>query len=170
MNLDHVRNIFISSPASTGRTNQILEGNLFIGNSTSLENKNESVKIAFSVSRREHQREISEWINILNSQSITTKPKAAFLISRNDWQSTGLTWVIATPIFEKTPVKIVIEGSELLEPGFKIEIFTRDALIVREVPPNRDLASGAKIDFEISWTIGSNSSTATPVVVPAVEI
>lgn len=166
MNPNQIRNVFINSPASTstGRTNQILTGNLFVGNFT---NKNESVKIAFSINRREHQREISEWINIINRKSITTKQKAGFLISCDDWQKSGLTWVIATPIFEKTPVKIVIDKNELLEPGFKIEIFTRDALIVREVPLNPELASGATITFEINWTATSNSTAATPVIEPA---
>lgn len=167
-----MKNIFINSPASTsnGRTDQILTGKLFIGNPGSAANKAESVKIAFSINRRDQKREISEWINIINRKSITSKPKASFLIAREDWLNTGLTWVISTPIFQRTPVKIVLDKNELLEPGFKVEIFTRDALIVREIPVNPDLATGAIITFEINWTATSDSTTATPTVEPTTTI
>lgn len=172
MNKSQVKSIYISSPASTSseQPEKILTGNLFIGNQNEFPNKAESVKIAFSINRRDHQWDISEWIDIINQKSITTGPKSTFLISRNDWIKTGLTWVISTPIFQKTPVKIVVDKNELLEPGFKVEIFTRDALIVREIPLSEDLATGVTITFEINWTAVSDSSSATPVVEPAGKI
>lgn len=168
MSYNNVRNIFINSPASasTARPNKIITGNLFIGNPNSLTNSAESVKIAFSVNHRQNVRQPTEWTTLLNHNPITTQPKSSFLISRDDWIRNGLTWVVATPIFEKTPIKIVFDQNELLEPGFKIEIYTRDALIVREVPLNPDLATGATITFEIDWSTTSNTNAASPLVEP----
>lgn len=163
----NIRNIYIDSPASTsgGRCNQVLSGTFFVPNSI----KTEIVKIAIAISRRDHQRSVSEWLNIISRKS-PTRHQANFLISKENWQNHGLVWVVESPIFESTPIKIVFDKNTILEPGFRVEIFSRDSIIVREVPPNNDLASGASVSFTVSWKVASNTADATPTVEPTAQI
>lgn len=159
-----IKHIYINSPATTSR-NPILRGNIFIGRSESILKNTESIKIAVAISQRKASREPEDWQKIIDT-TVITKNNSSFLKAKDDYQKDGLVWVLETPIFEKTPVKVVIENSELLQCGFQIEIFARDALITREVPPNPTVSTGVTIRFEIGWQVLSYSSAATPVVEP----
>lgn len=92
------------------------------------------------------------------------KSRTPFVITKQDWFNNGLIWVISTPIFETTPIKIFFEKNHYLQEGFQAEIFFRDAVIAREVPPSSELVIGATVTLEINWTIASNTAKATLIV------
>lgn len=165
--MSSVKSVFINAPAtsSTNQTNGVLTGNLSIENKN-CEKSGESIKVAFSVNKRENKRELKDWLNIINKRQILSKQNSTFVLKKEDWLRNGGTWVIATPVFEKTSVKLTLDASELLEPGFMVQIFTRDALIIREVPADRNLATGVTINFEIGWTAVSNIAAAEPAIEP----
>lgn len=161
--MDCVKTIIINSPASTSPPKKILSGKICI-EQKSIEG-HEAVKIAVAISRRERIRNLSDWLEIIRKPTSPAK-SGGFAIDKEDWFRSGLLWTISTPIFETTKIKIQIDPSELLQSGFRVEIFSRDAVIIREVQPSDDLSTGATITFAINWTVNSNSTDATPEIQP----
>lgn len=158
-----IKNIYIDAPASSSvyrHENDFISGYLTVP----CININESVKVALVIGKKKQPRSIKEWSKILDDTQVTNKVKTPFVITKHDWLNNGLICVISTPIFETTPIKIFFEKNYHLQEGFQIEIFSRDTVITREVPPSSELTIGATVAFEINWTITSNTDKATPIV------
>lgn len=158
-----INRIYIDAPAtlSTGRSNEFLNGELIIPRC----NESEKINVAVIIGRKPSN--FAQWPQILATQTPQTKTKS-FVITKEDWISTGLIWVIPTSIYETNPIKIQIGGNSLLDSGFTIQIHSRDTIITREVAASTELAKGATISFTIDWTISANATLATPVVETAV--
>lgn len=154
------KTVYVNSPASTSSNFEFLNGQMC----TPYTDKTESVKVVVAIGQRSAQRNIDDWLSILAKKSPTTRNKSNFVITKEDWLNNGLVWVFSTTIFKPTPINIVFNRSPILESGFRIEIFSRDTVITREVPPSTDLSTGLTVSFEINWTIASNTISATPIV------
>lgn len=159
-----INRIYIEAPATTSieKIYDCLHGEL----NTKCFDTDENINIVLVVCKR--KRATTEWSKILNSKLPQAREKTTFVITKEDWFSEGLIYVIPTPIFETTPIKLIFERNPILELGFKVEIFARDTVITREVAPSSNLSTGVTVSFAINWTIASNTTLATPVVETAV--
>lgn len=160
-----IQRIFIDAPATTNaHPYEFLSGELNFPYC----DQSESIKIAILISKRKTPTSFTEWSSIIGNKTPQTKAKTAFVINKEDWQNTGLIWTLPTPIFQTTPIKIAFDKNSLLDLGFRIEIYARDTVITREVPPSPELTKGATISFGINWIIATNTAAATPIVETAV--
>lgn len=161
-----INKIFIGAPASsatTSRSYEFLNGELIIPRC----NEGEKINIVVVIGKGKSTNS-AEWSSILTNKTPQTKQKSAFVITKEDWLTSGLIWVIPTSIAETTPIKILFGKNSLLESGFTIEIYCRDTIITREVAASVELTTGATISFAINWTTAVNAALATPVVETAV--
>lgn len=126
----------------------------------------ERVRIGASLRGNVKPKTIKEWERIVKNKSPTTTPNRNFQIDENFWFGKGISWVIPTPLFETTSIKLNLEASALLSTGFIIEIFRRDSTIVHEVKPTTVFTGGCIVKFDVNWNLSTNTANATPILKP----
>lgn len=125
----------------------------------------ERIRVGINIRANPKPRSIQDWNSIINRKSPLTGNSKSFQIDQSYWFGSGINFVIPTPVFDETLVKISLNPSALLSTGFTVEVFNRDSTIVHEVRPDAKYSAGAEISFRIKWNINSNTAAATPIIV-----
>lgn len=87
----------------------------------------EKVDIVVSLRKHARPRPVQDWNRLINRKQPTTVSRREFVIDRDCWiNHNGINWIIPTPLFGETTVKIRLAPSALLSTGFILEIFRRD--------------------------------------------
>lgn len=127
----------------------------------------ERIRIGVNIRANSKPRPTCEWLDIIYRKTPLTVNKKQFQIDQNYWFSTGINWVIPTPVFDESVIKISLEPSALSTTGFIVEVLNRDSTIVHEVQPDVKFAAGAENVFRNKWNVTSNTSLATPTITAA---
>lgn len=147
-------------PTETTLVQPSLSGTIYINESPN--SSPERVKVVISLRKLTKTRPVKEWTQINQRRQPTTVNQRGFTVDRTyRLNSKGINWVVPTPLFGETSIKISLEASALLSTGFILEVFRR---IKHEVQPSADLTIGCNINFKISWNLSTNPVGATPTI------
>lgn len=152
---------------NTPRERTVVNGTIKIQKPYQQNSFAERIRIGVNIRATSKPRPTREWLDVINRKTPLNVNKKQFQIDQEYWFTTGINWVIPTPVFDESVIKISLEPSALLTTGFTVEVFNRDSTIVHEVQPDAKFAAGAEIVFRNKWNVTSNTSLATPTITAA---
>lgn len=141
-----------------------LDGTLIINKQCPKSNYGENVQIGVSIKAPRLPRSNQDWQEVLSKSKVIKGTTKGFQQTFNSWFEGGTTWVIATPLFGTTKIKIVLEPSALITTGFAIETYLRKLTTIHVIEPNAAYGAGVTIEFEVKWEFGAENLDAVPKV------
>lgn len=123
----------------------------------------ESIRVGVAIGQLTFtNRNEQEWAKLMAKTQATTSEAVRFTIGSKTWNRTGRTWIIPTMTFGKTQIKINLKASEMLEYGFRIDVFTRTGIFSKTIHGGPYLATGGTICLHIVWQVSADKIIAAP--------
>lgn len=141
-----------------------LDGTLFIKKESPKSSYGENIRIGICIKAPSLPKSDQDWEQILEKTKIIKDNKRGFTQTERTWFNGGISWVIATPTFGITNLKIVLKPSALATTGFTIETYYRKFTATHVIDPNASFGTGLTIEFNVSWDLSVDNQDQKPTI------